>query len=110
MKKIISKREREDNGNDVVLYLTEKAEMEKGMRGKVFELKKAEQEVERSRLESKLSRLKIIILEHQSNLFKSLIEQQQQNQQQSQAIQMMLLQQQQQQTQAFMAMLEKLTK
>ena len=80
--------------------------MEMRMRKEEMELRKAERVKEKLKqfhqFEEQAKRQ-----DQQNNVFKTMIEQ---NQEQQQQMQLMMLQQQQQQNQAFMALIEKLSK
>lgn len=92
------KRSRRRSGGDTVEYLREKCEMERNLREKELEIKKAELADQAQRAQE------------QQMQMQQMIQVIQQQQQQNQNMQTLLLQQQQQQSQAMMALIESLTK
>ena len=92
------KQSRRRSGGDTVEYLRDKCEMERNLREKELEVKKAELADQAARAHE------------QKMQMQQMIQVMQQQQQQSQNMQTLLLQQQQQQSQAIMALIESLTK
>ena len=85
------------SGGDTVEYLREKCEMERNLREKELEVKKAELADQAVRAQEQKMQMQqmIQVMQHQ--------------QQQNQNVQTLLLQQQQQQSQAIMALIKSLT-
>lgn len=91
------KRPRRRSGGDTVEYLREKCEMERNLREKELEVKKAELADQAARAQE------------QKMQMQEMIQVMQQQQQQNQNMQTLLLQQQQQQSQAILALINSLT-
>ncbi|CAH3185724.1 unnamed protein product, partial [Porites lobata] len=85
------------SGNDTIEYLREKSESDKVLKEEELSLKRKQQELEEKKLTS--------FLDQQKSMMQLMQEQQQQQQVQTNNIQMMMMQQ----SQAFMAVLDKLT-